>query len=79
MRTGQRKKNSHGTTSGLQKAEMIYRIIEDNPGISKYVLSKQVAGRSGVSDSLLSQCEGHGFLLSEDDYGNVYPFKVIRK
>ena len=54
--------------------ETIYKAIKENPGITRADLIKTTGIHRGSLDSRLATLNNKGYLLSEDQYGRIYPY-----
>jgi len=57
-----------------QKAQFVYDIIADNPGIKMAEVAKLTGFRRDVVLRLLPALEHFSFLLWEDDDSRLYPY-----
>ena len=59
----------------IGRLEAIYQSVEDNPGEHSGFIARLLGlSRSSVTRSLPALDE-HGYLLSEDDKGRLWPFR----
>lgn len=57
--------------------QVIWKYITDNPGVKKGLLVKELSKQSGYCESMLYIMENHGYLISEDDNGHIWPYKIV--
>jgi predicted transcriptional regulator len=55
----------------------IFETIQAQPGITKRALSEHLEISYGSIESRLAALESHGMLISEDNYGHLYPMEAI--
>jgi Mn-dependent DtxR family transcriptional regulator len=64
-----------GRKHETERLEAIYQSVEDNPGERAGFIARLLnLSRSSVTRSLPAMDE-HGYLLSEDDEGRLWPFR----
>jgi len=71
------KKNTYtrnGPTRCTAKAQELYDLICAQPGMEITDLAKQLGITRSAGVYRLASLEAQGLLLSEDQYGNLYPF-----
>lgn len=59
--------------------EQMYRLIDENPGISPAELARQVGVDRATVQRRLPSIEEAGYLLSEDERGGLHPFKRVKE
>lgn len=55
----------------------IYDVICEKPGITTWFVAKELKQLYTTVSRRLNHLELHGFLVSEDMYGGLYPFREI--
>lgn len=62
-----------------EKAEKIYRKIEEHPGKKAGFLARLLGIHRSEVNRALPSLQDKGFLISEDEKGGLWPFKKTQK
>lgn len=61
----------------IKQKHLIYTVVRFSPGIRMIDVAKRMDKPRGTIQSALGGMDSAGLLLSEDEKGGLYPFRII--
>lgn len=63
----------------IEKLERIYRAVETHPGKRPCFIARLLGEHRSQITRALPAMQDHGYLLSEDERGGLWPFRKSRR